>query len=128
MSVTSNFGANPCFLRSLRMSRNALTAMFPGNPPRFIERTAMGYHDVAKIRADLARAGFMESTVDTRALPCYADSARNVAFGLVQGTPVGAEVTETVGGLPRKRWVWFFEEAGRQTARRHPDNAAVALP
>ena len=23
MSVTSNFGANPCFLRSLRISRNA---------------------------------------------------------------------------------------------------------
>jgi len=73
---------------------NSLTKMFPDNPPRFIERTAMGYHDVAKIRADLAQAGFMESTVDTRTLPCRADSAQNVAFGLVQGTPIVAEITE----------------------------------
>ena len=73
---------------------DTLTKMFPDNPPRFIEQTAMGYHDVAKIRADLARAGFIESTVDTRTLPCSASSARDVAFGLVQGTPVGAEVTE----------------------------------
>jgi ubiquinone/menaquinone biosynthesis C-methylase UbiE len=73
---------------------NTLTEMFPDNPPRFIERTAMGYHDVVKIRADLARAGFIESTIDTRTLPCSASSARNVAFGLVQGTPVVAEITE----------------------------------
>jgi ubiquinone/menaquinone biosynthesis C-methylase UbiE len=73
---------------------NTLTKMFPDNPPRFIERIAMGYHDVANIRADLAQAGFMESIFDTRALPCSASSARDVAFGLIQGTPVVAEVTE----------------------------------
>jgi hypothetical protein len=68
--------------------------MFPDNPPSFIERIAMGYHDIVKIRADLARAGFMETKIDTLALPCRADSARDIAFGLVQGTPAGAEVTE----------------------------------
>jgi SAM-dependent methyltransferase len=75
------------------MVHKTLTTMFPDDPPRFIERTAMGYHDVAKIRADLARAGFMESTVDTRRLPCLITSARHGALGMIQGSPVGAEVT-----------------------------------
>jgi len=73
---------------------NTLKEMFPDNPPSFIERIAMGYHDIVKIRGDLARAGFAQATIDTRALPCHADSARDIAFGLVQGTPAGAEVTD----------------------------------
>ena len=75
------------------MVHKTLTTMFPDDPPRFIERTAMGYHDVAKIRADLARAGFTESIVDTRRLPCLITSARHGALGMIQGSPVGAEVT-----------------------------------
>jgi SAM-dependent methyltransferase len=67
--------------------------MFPHDPPMFMERAPMGYHDISRIRADLAAAGFTESTVDTRKMPCRAPSARHPALGLIQGSPLGAEVT-----------------------------------
>ena len=66
--------------------------MFPDDPPMFLERTPTGYHDISRIRADLAGAGFAESTVDTRKMPCRTPSARHPALGLVQGSPLGAEV------------------------------------
>jgi SAM-dependent methyltransferase len=70
-----------------------VTEMFSHHPPMFLERTPMGYYDAAKIRADLAHAGFVESTVDTRKMPCRTPSARNPALGLIQGSPLGAEIT-----------------------------------
>ena len=84
-----------------RIERNDLTfvvhravaKMFPDDPPMFYERTPMGYHDIGKVRGDLARAGFLEAMVDTQDLPCRAPSARHSALGLVQGSPFGAEIT-----------------------------------
>jgi hypothetical protein len=35
-----------------------LMKMFPEDPPMFIERTPMGYHDIGNIRGELAGAGF----------------------------------------------------------------------
>jgi SAM-dependent methyltransferase len=69
-----------------------VAAMFPDDPPMFIVRTPMGYHDIGRVRADLARAGFIDSTVDTLKLPFRTPSARNPAFGLTQGSPLGAEI------------------------------------
>jgi SAM-dependent methyltransferase len=70
-----------------------VTALFPDDPPMFLARTPFGYHDIKKIRSDLAGAGFTESTVDTRKLPCHTPAARNPALGLIQGSPFGAEIT-----------------------------------
>jgi SAM-dependent methyltransferase len=67
--------------------------MFPDDPPMFMERTPMGYHDISRIRAELAGAGFSESRVDTQKMPCRTPSARHPALGLIQGSPLGAEVT-----------------------------------
>jgi len=67
--------------------------MFPNDPPMFMARTPMGYHDISRIRADLVAAGFTGSTVDTRKMPCRTPSARHPALGLIQGSPLGAEVT-----------------------------------
>jgi hypothetical protein len=66
--------------------------LYPDDPPMFMERTPMGYHDVGKVRTDLAGAGFMEATVDTRKMSCHTPSARHPALGLIQGSPLGAEV------------------------------------
>jgi hypothetical protein len=41
---------------------NTLMKMFPDDPPMFIQRTPMGYHDIGNIRTDLAGAGFTETT------------------------------------------------------------------
>jgi hypothetical protein len=65
--------------------------MFPEDPPMFIERTPMGYHDIGNIRGELAGAGFTQSTADTRQMPCRTPSARHPALGLIQGSPLGAE-------------------------------------
>jgi SAM-dependent methyltransferase len=67
--------------------------MFPDDPPMFMSRTPMGYHDIPRIRADLAGGGFANSTVETRKLPCRTPSARNAALGLIRGTPLGGEIT-----------------------------------
>jgi SAM-dependent methyltransferase len=71
----------------------AVADMFPDDPPMFFERTPFGYHDTAKVQADLAHSGFTASTVDTRQMPCHAPSARHPALGLIQGTPFGGEIT-----------------------------------
>jgi hypothetical protein len=41
---------------------------------------------------NLAGAGFMEATIDTRKMLCHRPSARHPALGLIQGSPPGAEV------------------------------------
>jgi hypothetical protein len=70
----------------------AVAEMFPDDPPTFIERTPMGYYDIGRIRADLLQAGFPESTVETRKMPSRTASARDPALGLIQGSPLGAEI------------------------------------
>jgi SAM-dependent methyltransferase len=69
-----------------------LMEMFPDDPPMFMARTPMGYTDILTIHADLAGAGFTESSVETRKLPCRTPSARHPALGLIKGSPLGAEV------------------------------------
>lgn len=77
-----------------------LAARFPGNPPRFFERTPHGYHDVDRIRADLSAAGFGDFTIDTVSLPSCSDSAREAAAGFCQGSPMRGEIeTRAPGGL-----------------------------
>jgi SAM-dependent methyltransferase len=70
----------------------AVMKIYPDDPPMFLARTPMGYHDVGKVRADLVGAGFVEATVDTLKMPCHTPSARHPALGLIQGSPLGAEV------------------------------------
>jgi len=65
---------------------------FPSDPPRFFERTPHGYHDVDRIRADLAAAGLTDVSIDTVTLPSRAASARDAATGFCQGTPMRGEI------------------------------------
>jgi SAM-dependent methyltransferase len=69
-----------------------VTKIYPDDPPMFIERMPTGYQDIGKVRADLAGAGLMEPTVDTRKMPCHTPSARHPALGLIKGSPLGAEI------------------------------------
>ena len=58
---------------------NALAEFFPDDPPRFMARTPHGYHDTALIRSDLAKAGFSNVTIETKAEQSRAPSPRYVA-------------------------------------------------
>jgi ubiquinone/menaquinone biosynthesis C-methylase UbiE len=71
---------------------DALAALFPNDPPRFMARTPHGYHDKSLIRSDLAKAGFDDVTIETREAQSRAPSARHVALAYCQGTPLRNEI------------------------------------
>lgn len=70
----------------------ALAEFFPNDPPRFMARTPHGYHDTALIRSDLAKVGFSDVTIETRAEVSRAPSSRQVAVAYCQGTPLRNEI------------------------------------
>ena len=70
----------------------AVAAVFPQDPPRFLARTPHGYHDVALIREDLSRAGFADIAIQTREKRSRSPSAREVATAYCQGTPLRSEI------------------------------------
>jgi ubiquinone/menaquinone biosynthesis C-methylase UbiE len=70
----------------------ALAALFPQDPPRFMARTPHGYHDVARIREELTAAGFGSISIDTLEGVSRAASAREPAVAYCQGTPLRNEI------------------------------------
>lgn len=70
----------------------AVAALFPDNPPRFMERTPFGYSDTDVIRAELQRAGFGRVEIDAVEKVSRAASAHEPAIGLCQGTPLRNEI------------------------------------
>jgi ubiquinone/menaquinone biosynthesis C-methylase UbiE len=70
----------------------ALAALFPHDPPRFMARTPHGYHDVERIRDELNVAGFTEISIDAVDETSKAASPRDVAVAYCQGTPLRTEI------------------------------------
>jgi SAM-dependent methyltransferase len=71
----------------------ALAGVFPDDPPRFMARVPHGYHDRARIAADLAAAGFTAApAIETIAARSRAASAEEVALAYCQGTPWRNEI------------------------------------
>jgi ubiquinone/menaquinone biosynthesis C-methylase UbiE len=75
-----------------RIIAEALMARYPDDPPTFIERVPFGYFDVDLIRSELLKSGFSEVAAETVTMPSRADTARDAAIGVCQGTPVRAEI------------------------------------
>jgi SAM-dependent methyltransferase len=71
---------------------DAVAALFPDNPPRFLARTPHGYYDVAVIEDELRAAGFSRITIETIARRSPAPSPQDAALGLCQGTPLRSEI------------------------------------
>lgn len=70
----------------------ALAPLFPADPPRFLARTPHGYHDVQRIRADLAAAGFASVSIESRDEVSRAARPRDPAVAYCQGTPLRNEI------------------------------------
>ncbi len=70
----------------------ALAALFPHDPPRFLARTPHGYHDVERIREELNEAGFTSISVEAVAERSKAASPREAAIAYCQGTPLRNEI------------------------------------
>jgi SAM-dependent methyltransferase len=75
-----------------RLVTDAVAALFPGDPPRFLARTPHGHHDTAAIRDDLALAGFGSVEIETVEKRSRAASPRDPALGFCQGTPLRNEI------------------------------------
>ena len=100
---------------------NALAAVFPSDPPRFLARTPHGYHDVALISAELRRAGFTEIAIETRAEVSRAASARDAATAYCQGTPLRNEIETRDAGLMQLA----TDRAMQAIASRHGEGAVA---
>ncbi|QBC32679.1 class I SAM-dependent methyltransferase [Pandoraea sp. XY-2] len=77
----------------------AVGALFPHDPPRFLARTPHGYYDVTRIREDLSRAGFVHIEIETHEKVSYAASARDAATAYCLGTPLRNEIEARDPGL-----------------------------
>jgi SAM-dependent methyltransferase len=75
------------------MVSTSLEALFPQDPPRFLNRTPYGYFDRAAIERDLANAGLPSSAqFETVAARSRAISAEFAAIAFCQGTPLRSEI------------------------------------
>jgi ubiquinone/menaquinone biosynthesis C-methylase UbiE len=70
----------------------ALAAVFPHDPPRFMARTPHGYHDVDRIRGELNVAGFADVSIDAVDGRSKASSPRDAAIAYCRGTPLRNEI------------------------------------
>jgi SAM-dependent methyltransferase len=70
----------------------ALDALFPQAPPRFMHRGPHGYADKEVIAQDLARGGFTRHEIVTLAQRSRAPSPRDPVIGYCQGSPLRAEI------------------------------------
>ena len=70
----------------------AVGALFPDDPPRFVERTPFGYSNVALIEHDLLAAGFTDIELETVAKRSRGRSARDFAQGMCLGSPLRSEI------------------------------------
>ena len=83
----SDLDANPV----PKAADEAVGALFPDDPPRYMERGPFSYTDAAKVEADLRSAGFTDVSVDTVTLKTRV-TARDAATGMVLGSPFRAEI------------------------------------
>jgi SAM-dependent methyltransferase len=70
----------------------ALAALFPHDPPRFMARIPHGYYDVERIRKELTAAGFRDIAFDAVDDTSKASSPHDPAIAYCQGTPLKNEI------------------------------------
>lgn len=75
-----------------RVLTDAVAALFPTDPPRFLARTPHGYHDVAAIRDQLGQAGFARIEIATVTKRGRTPSPRDPAVGFCHGSPLRNEI------------------------------------
>jgi ubiquinone/menaquinone biosynthesis C-methylase UbiE len=73
---------------------DSVAALFPDDPPRFLDRTPFGYSDPAQIEHDLLAAGFADIEFETVKKRSRSGSARDVALGMCLGSPLRSEIEE----------------------------------
>ncbi len=76
----------------MHVVEEAVAALFPQDPPRFLSRTPCGHGDPDRPVRELRAAGFTEAGVEMVACEGVAEGAAGLAAGLCQGTPLRGEI------------------------------------
>lgn len=66
--------------------------LFPNDPPALMPRIAYGYNDTGLISEELRTAGFGLISIETVDRLSHAPSARDLAIGFCQGSPLRSEI------------------------------------
>jgi ubiquinone/menaquinone biosynthesis C-methylase UbiE len=77
---------------------DAVAALFPDDPPRFLARTPHGFYDIDATRQELRAAGFTRISAETVTRRSIAPSPREPALAYCQGTPLRSEIEARDGG------------------------------
>ncbi|MBA2527674.1 MAG: class I SAM-dependent methyltransferase [Pyrinomonadaceae bacterium] len=72
-------------------AENAVAALFPDDPPQYMERGPFSYSDPTLIKQDLVAAGFTDVELETVALTSHV-GAHDAAQGIVLGSPLRTEI------------------------------------
>lgn len=76
-----------------RAAHEALAALFPDNPPRFLE-VPYGYYDLYEIKNSLLSAGFGNINISVQPRTSEAASARDVALAFIAGSPLATHLAD----------------------------------
>ena len=79
-----------------------LAQMFPDDPPRFLARTPHGYHDAARIRDDVAAAGFRDIAIEAVEATSDAASPRHPAVAYCEGATLRPQRRSPRGSGPAR--------------------------
>jgi ubiquinone/menaquinone biosynthesis C-methylase UbiE len=88
LNVWDEIAANPFS----DLVTQAVAALFPDDPPRFLARSPHGYANLKRIIADLGAADFSAISAQTLDHVATAASPQDVAIGLCQGSPLRSEI------------------------------------
>jgi ubiquinone/menaquinone biosynthesis C-methylase UbiE len=75
-----------------RIAHEALAKLFPADPPQFFTPFTFNDHDV--LRQFLTTNGFSNIQLETVTLEGQSESARAIATGFIQGSPLSAAIQE----------------------------------
>ncbi len=70
----------------------AMARFFPKDPPGLLARTPYGYYNMGIIVQELGNAGLSVISVETVEQQSHAPSARDLAIGFCQGSPLRSEI------------------------------------
>jgi ubiquinone/menaquinone biosynthesis C-methylase UbiE len=121
-NVWDSLAANPY----ARVAQEAIAGFFPADPPRFYD-LPYGFGDPKPWRALLDAHGFREPEVETVAFEARSPTARDLAIGLVRGTPVANMLAERGGDFERlvEAVAAALAELGGAAPFRSPQRALV---
>lgn len=71
---------------------SVVAAKYPDQPIDFMQRVPFGYFDQQRIREDLRAGGFTDVAIETVTRMGKAQSPRDAALAMVQGSPVRMEI------------------------------------